>query len=87
MGDSAGMRILMPVGRSSWAIAAGYLGLFSVLVLPAIFAIIIGFIALVDIRKSRDTEHPKHGMGRAVFAIIMGIACPLLFFLFILQLS
>src|SRR4051812_21407307 len=32
IGDDAGMRMLLPVGRSGWAIAAGYLGLFSFVV-------------------------------------------------------
>ena len=31
IGESASMRMLIPVDRSGWAIAAGYLGLFSVL--------------------------------------------------------
>src|SRR6185312_279698 len=34
-GDDAVLRLLVPVGRSLWAIAAGYLGLFSVLFCPA----------------------------------------------------
>lgn len=39
-----GMRLLLPVGRSGWAIAAGYLGLLSPLSLPAPFAIAAGII-------------------------------------------
>ena len=63
-----GMRWLLPVDRSGWAIAAGYLGLFSVLVLPAPIALAISIIAIRDIRK-----HPgRHGMGRAVFGLIFG---------------
>ena len=38
LGDDAAMRMLLPVGRSGWAIAAGYLGLFSLIVLPAPYA-------------------------------------------------
>lgn len=72
MGDDAGVRMLLPVGRSIWAIIAGYLGLFAVLLLPAPFALLTGVLAVRDIRKSRDTPHPKHGMGRAIFGIIMG---------------
>ena len=67
------MRMLMPVGRSGWAIAAGYLGLFSVLVLPAPISIIVSIIAIRDIRRSRGTAKVKHGMGRAVFGLVMGI--------------
>src|SRR5687768_14668949 len=69
MGQDAGMRMLLPVGRSGWAIAAGYLGLFSVLVIFAPVALVISIIAIMDIRK-----HPeKHGMGRAIFGLVMGI--------------
>jgi hypothetical protein len=60
--------MLLPVGRSFWAIAAGYLGLFSVLLFPAPIALILGIVAVVDIRR-----HPeRHGMGRAIFGIVMG---------------
>jgi hypothetical protein len=56
------------VGVSGWAIASGYLGLVSVLILPAPFAILTGVMAIRDIRKN-----PKnHGMGRAIFGISMG---------------
>ena len=68
IGQDAGMRLLIPVGRSGWAIAAGYLGLISILILPAPFALIISIIAIRDIR--RNPKH--HGMGRAVFGLIMG---------------
>ncbi|MEO8586305.1 MAG: DUF4190 domain-containing protein [Acidobacteriota bacterium] len=62
-------RALLPVGRSGWAIAAGYLGLFSILVLPAPIAIAVGVVALFDLRLHPD----KLGMGRAVFALVMGV--------------
>jgi len=69
LGQNAGMRMLMPVGRSGLAIAAGYLGLFSFLVIPAPLALIISIFAIRDIKS----DHKKHGMGRAVFGLIMGI--------------
>jgi hypothetical protein len=72
-GDTAVERMLLPVGRSGWAIAAGYLGLFSLIVLPAPIALIVSIIAISDIRKSRAAVHPKHGMGRAIFGLVMGI--------------
>jgi predicted acyltransferase len=63
------MRALLPVGRSGWAIAAGYLGLFSFLVVPAPLALLTGLLAVRDIKR-----HPeKHGMGRAGFGIVIGI--------------
>jgi hypothetical protein len=68
VGDSAAMRALLPVGRSWWAIAAGYLGLGAIVLYPAPLALLTGLLAVVDIRR-----HPeRHGMGRAVFGILMG---------------
>jgi len=72
LGDDATMRMLLPVGRSAWAIAAGYLGLFSLIVLPAPLALIVSIIALWDIHRSRSSPHPKHGKGRATFGLVMG---------------
>ncbi len=64
----SGMRMLLPVGRSVWAILAGYLGLLSPVLIPAPFALGCGIMAVIDIRK-----HPqRRGMGRAVFGIVMG---------------
>lgn len=61
--------MLIPVGRSPWAIAAGYLGLLSLLGLPAPIALAVGIVAVIDIRKNPD----RHGMGRAIFGIVMGL--------------
>jgi len=67
-GDDPVVRMLLPVGRSGWAIAAGYLGLVSILGIFGPFALITGIVAVMDIR-----QHPeKHGLGRAWFGIIMG---------------
>ena len=73
LGDNTAARMLLPVGRSGWAIAAGYLGLFSLVVMPAPIALIVSIIAIIDIQKSKGAVHPKHGMGRAVFGLIMGL--------------
>lgn len=93
----ATIRALLPVGRSANAIAAGYLGLIStllipvcgvalffgrpgwnllmhnlwmlsLLMLPAPLAFLFGILAIFDIKANPE----KHGMGRAVFAIISG---------------
>jgi uncharacterized protein (DUF983 family) len=67
--DDAGMRLLLPVGRSPWAIAAGYAGLFAVLCVTAPIALVLGIVAIRDLKR-----HPeKHGMGRAIFGLVMGI--------------
>jgi hypothetical protein len=84
LGDDAAMRMLLPVGRSAWAIAAGYLGLFSLIVLPAPLAILVSVVAIWDVRRSQSSPHPKHGMGRAIFGLVMGIlgTAIILFFMF-----
>jgi hypothetical protein len=68
-GDDAGMRMLLPVGRSGWAIAAGYCGLLSLacwILGPA--AILCGVMALRDMKI-----HPeRHGMGRVITGFILG---------------
>lgn len=69
LGDDPGLRMLLPVGRSGWAIAAGYLGLISVLLVPAPLALILSIVAIRDIKRHPD----RHGMGRAIFGLIMGI--------------
>lgn len=84
IGEDPGIRMLLPVGRSGWAIAAGYLGLFSLIVLPAPLAIIVSVVAIIDIRKSKGSGKVKHGMGRAIFGLAMGLIgtlVPLVLFL------
>lgn len=81
LGDDAGLRMLLPVGRSGWAIAAGYCGLLSILLLPAPFALIFGIIAIRDIRRNPKT----HGMGRAIFGIVMGSIFSLLLALYVVM--
>jgi hypothetical protein len=68
LGDDAGVRLLLPVGRSPMAIAAGYLGLLSIV--PAVGLLAVGFAvwAIHDIRRNPR----RHGMGRAVFGFIAG---------------
>jgi hypothetical protein len=63
------MRMLLPVGRSPWAIAAGYVALFAILLFPlAPVALALGLQARRDIRRTPGL----HGMGRAAFAIVVG---------------
>jgi hypothetical protein len=80
LGDNAAVRMLLPVGRSGLAIAAGYAGLFAFLIVPAPLALLLGVLAVRDLK-----QHPKkHGMGRAVFAIVTGaLGTALLVWLFV----
>lgn len=66
--DSAVLRAIVPIGRSWVAILAGYLGLVSVLLVPAPFALAAGIAARVHLKRN-----PKlRGAGRAWFAIVAG---------------
>ncbi|MDD5129717.1 MAG: DUF4190 domain-containing protein [Candidatus Omnitrophica bacterium] len=67
-GQDALVRALLPVGRSGYAITAGYLAFFSILFIPAPFALLFGILAIRDIKRNPE----KHGMGRAMFGVIMG---------------
>ena len=65
----AGMRMLLPVGRTGLSMAAGYVGLGALLIFPlAPVAIVLGVLAVRDIQRRPGT----HGMGRAIFAIVVG---------------
>ena len=80
-GDNAAMPLLLPVGRSGLAIAAGYVGLLSLVPFVGIIAILLGVFALRDIKA-----HPeKHGAGRAWFGIIMGGVFSLLYFILMIS--
>jgi Domain of unknown function (DUF4190) len=69
------MKYLIPVNPSVWAVVAGYVGMFSVLAVPAPIAIITGIVALKDLKKNPT----KSGHVRAWFAIIIGSFFTLLF--------
>ena len=68
-------RLLMPVARPVSAIAAGYLGLFSLLPIFGIFAVITGFSALATLKNNPHLS----GRGRAIFGIVMGIVFTVLY--------
>jgi hypothetical protein len=89
-GDDAAFRLWFPVGRSWWAVAAGYMGLFALYCVPVIgdmhqklpgsvaafvvlclaapLAIVLGAVAIADLRRKPEL----HGWGRAVFGLVMG---------------
>ncbi len=58
------MRILLPIGRSPYAIAAGYAGLFAVIPFFAPVALVLESWRFASIKRD-----PKlHGLGRAALA-------------------
>ncbi|HZS36511.1 MAG TPA: DUF4339 domain-containing protein [Polyangia bacterium] len=70
-----GMRMLLPVGRSGFAIAAGYLGLCSFIPIVGVLAIIFATLAVLDLRK-----HPeKTGWGRILTGYILGTLATVLY--------
>jgi hypothetical protein len=68
MGADPVVRALIPVGRTPLSILAGYLGLFAVMCVPSPLALGVGIWAVIDLKKKPG----MHGMGRAVFGIVMG---------------
>jgi hypothetical protein len=66
--EDPAMRLVLPVGRTGLAIAAGYLGLFSVIPLVGPIAVGISIWAILDLKA-----RPKlSGRGRAYFGLIAG---------------
>jgi hypothetical protein len=63
-----GMEALLPVNRTGLSIAAGYAGLFSILLIFAPIAVILGILALMDLTHKPDVG----GRGRAWFGLIAG---------------
>ncbi|MDR1383930.1 MAG: hypothetical protein LBJ67_08820 [Planctomycetaceae bacterium] len=71
---------ILPIHTSGIAILASYAGLLAIAVFPAPIALTLGIIALIHLRK-----HPeKKGMGRAIFAIVMGTIFSLLLCFFLI---
>lgn len=67
--DDPAMRWVLPVGQSGWAIAAGYLGLFSLICFPAPLAVLCSLMAIRELRRNPRLS----GWGRAIFGLVLGI--------------
>jgi hypothetical protein len=67
--NSSGLKYIIPIGRSGWAVAAGYLAFFSLVAFPAPFALFCGLMGLRDIKNNPE----KLGKPRAIFGVVMGI--------------
>lgn len=68
--DDAALRLLIPIGRSAYAIAAGYAGLLSLgLCFLGPIAVLLGILAIHDLRRNPQLT----GMPRAITGIILGV--------------
>lgn len=66
--ENAAIRMILPVGRSCLSLIAGYLGLLSLIPGIGVLSIVVGLLAIRDIKS-----HPeKHGLGRAWFGVTAG---------------
>lgn len=71
-----GLEMVIPINRSGWSIAAGYVALFNIpFIFMAPIAIVLGILGLKDIQKNPN----RAGRGRCWFAIIYGGVTVLLF--------
>lgn len=69
-----GLEMLLPVNRAPLAIVAGYLGLFSLLLLPGPIAVVVSLIALRQLKTKPDLG----GRGRAWFGLVAGSVASLI---------
>jgi len=81
--DEPAIRMLLPVGRSGLAIAAGYAGLFAVIPIFSLIAILLGILAIRDIKRNPG----KHGMGRAIFGLTMGVLCTIGYLILLININ
>ena len=66
---------LLPVNRSGWAIAAGYLGLFSLLPFVCYAGVIVSAIAAWHLRRNPK----KLGWGRVITGFIISVPMSMLY--------
>ena len=74
------LKYVVPLNTSALAIIAGYVGLVSVLCFPAPFALLLGFLALQQLKNNPRLD----GKGRAIFAIVMGGVFSLIFLVLVI---
>ena len=67
-GIDPAMKFVLPVGRSAMSIAAGYLGLFSVILCIAPIALVVSLLAIQQLKR----DPTLLGWGRAIFGLVMG---------------
>ena len=76
-----GLEMLVPVNRAPLAIVAGYLGLFSLLLIPGPIAVAVSVIALRQLKSTPDVG----GRGRAWFGLVAGSVASLILLIIVLN--
>jgi heme A synthase len=72
------MRFVLPVGRSALSIAAGYLGLCSLIACIAPVAVVVSIMAIRELKRNPELL----GWGRAIFGLVMGSIGTIILILF-----
>ena len=67
--ERSSLRFVVPMNTSAWAIAAGYAGLFCLILVPGPVALILGAVAVWDLKRRPNVS----GRGRAWFGLIAGV--------------
>lgn len=68
-GRIGAMDLVAPVRADPWAVLAGYLGLFSVILIAAPFSLAVAILALKSLKRNPE----RTGKGRAWFGLMMGV--------------
>jgi hypothetical protein len=67
--DDPALRLVIPIGQSPWAVAAGYVGLFSIAIcFLGPVAVLLGILGLRQIKRNPQ----MHGGYRAIVGIVLG---------------
>jgi hypothetical protein len=69
------LNYLLPVNRSGWAIAAGYLGLFSFIPILCYVGLAVSIVAAVQLKRNPK----KLGWGRVITGFVISIPMSLLY--------
>jgi hypothetical protein len=73
LSENVGVRMLIPIGRTPWAIVAGYLGLLGLIPLLGLVLAPGGVFCGVMAIRHMKRDPRQHGMGRAITGIVLGI--------------
>ena len=76
-----GLEMLVPVNRAPLAIVAGYLGIFSLLLIPGPIAVAVSVVALRQLKSTPDVG----GRGRAWFGLVAGSVASLILLIIVLN--